>query len=428
MSFQKKSPEIKRPKHLFFKEKKIISVQNLPNLNSDNNNEFNINLNVLEKEEENLCTIKEDENKEKIIKSIKKQNTINYSLHNRKNNLSPIKTKNKIIHNIYSISQKGTKEINQDNYLISEDIFNIKNFNIYSIFDGHGQNGHYISNLVKEEFIDYFSNHSELYYIPRLENVKNNSNFKTTSLNKYINTENLYNRLIYMNYKVIKEIYKKIDEKIKNTDYDKEFSGTTSCSVFIIGNHLLCSNVGDSRAILIKKSNEVFPLSNDHKPNNYYEKERILKCGGDIKRIKDSKIEEYVDNLNNNNNNIDKKIIEINIPFRVYVKGKDYPGLAMSRSLGDFVAKKIGVIHEPEILDITINEDDKFIILASDGLWEVVSNEEARNIVNKYYIENNVKIAVEKLAILASEKFKVLGEYIDDITIIVIFLNKKKTI
>ena len=109
MSFQKKSPEIKRPKHLFFKEKKIISVQNLPNLNSDNNNEFNINLNVLEKEEENLCTIKEDENKEKIIKSIKKQNTINYSLHNRKNNLSPIKTKNKIIHNIYSINQKGNK-------------------------------------------------------------------------------------------------------------------------------------------------------------------------------------------------------------------------------------------------------------------------------------------------------------------------------
>ena len=48
---------------------------------------------------------------------------------------------------------------------------------------------------------------------------------------------------------------------------------------------------------------------------------------------------------------------------------KDIQGLAMTRSLGDNASKSVGVIHNPEIIQLTIDKRDKFILLASDGVW-----------------------------------------------------------
>lgn len=71
-------------------------------------------------------------------------------------------------------------------------------------------------------------------------------------------------------------------------------------------------------------------------------------------------------------------------PPRVWVLNQTYPGLAMSRSLGDVLAKKAGVIAEPEISSFTYDPDNnqfqrgmvpKWIVLASDGVWDVMSNE-----------------------------------------------------
>ena len=47
----------------------------------------------------------------------------------------------------------------------------------------------------------------------------------------------------------------------------------------------------------------------------------------------------------------------------------------MSRSLGDAVAAQVGVISEPELLEFEINGEDKFVVLASDGVWEFIENE-----------------------------------------------------
>jgi len=66
----------------------------------------------------------------------------------------------------------------------------------------------------------------------------------------------------------------------------------------------------------------------------------------------------------------------------------------MSKSIGDFIAKKVGVINKPEILYIIINDNDKFMILASDDLWEFISNEDVRDIINKYYKNFNLKDAI----------------------------------
>ena len=68
-------------------------------------------------------------------------------------------------------------------------------------------------------------------------------------------------------------------------------------------------------------------------------------------------------------------------PARVYVKHDDYPGLAMSRSIGDLVAHSVGVSAEPELYTYTLNpEEDSLLLLASDGLWEFISSEEALSI------------------------------------------------
>lgn len=48
----------------------------------------------------------------------------------------------------------------------------------------------------------------------------------------------------------------------------------------------------------------------------------------------------------------------------------------MSRSFGDEVAASVGVIAEPEIMEYNLKAEDKFIILASDGVWEFISSEE----------------------------------------------------
>jgi serine/threonine protein phosphatase PrpC len=54
---------------------------------------------------------------------------------------------------------------------------------------------------------------------------------------------------------------------------------------------------------------------------------------------------------------------------------EDMQGLAMSRSFGDNVSKPIGVTHVPEIINLKIDKRDRFILIASDGVWEFISNQ-----------------------------------------------------
>jgi serine/threonine protein phosphatase PrpC len=52
------------------------------------------------------------------------------------------------------------------------------------------------------------------------------------------------------------------------------------------------------------------------------------------------------------------------------------PGLAMTRSFGDRVAHSVGVSAEPETLEFTLGANDKYMVIASDGVWEFLSNED----------------------------------------------------
>ena len=71
-------------------------------------------------------------------------------------------------------------------------------------------------------------------------------------------------------------------------------------------------------------------------------------------------------------------------PLRVWLKEADLPGLAMTRSLGDGIAQTVGVTCEPEIWEFELKSEDQYIILASDGVWEFISNQEAIDITQGY--------------------------------------------
>ena len=70
-------------------------------------------------------------------------------------------------------------------------------------------------------------------------------------------------------------------------------------------------------------------------------------------------------------------------PPRVWAPGKTFPGCAFTRSIGDAVAEGIGVIGEPEILTRRIEPSDRFLILACDGVWDVLSDQKVCDIVQK---------------------------------------------
>ena len=85
---------------------------------------------------------------------------------------------------------------------------------------------------------------------------------------------------------------------------------------------------------------------------------------------------------------------------------EDVPGLAMSRSLGDYVAQSVGVIPNPEMLEYEITPDDLFMVIASDGVWEFMPNEEVAKISLPFYAKSAPEAAANALVKEAYKKWK----------------------
>lgn len=97
----------------------------------------------------------------------------------------------------------------------------------------------------------------------------------------------------------------------------------------------------------------------------------------------------------------------------------------MTRSIGDMVATSVGVTAEPEIKVFSnLAPSDKFIVLASDGIWDQLSNTEVMmTIANKFYPQKDAEGACQYLVKEAVNRWQTDQGMIDDITIVVAFLN-----
>lgn len=139
----------------------------------------------------------------------------------------------------------------------------------------------------------------------------------------------------------------------------------------------------------------------DHKPSAQGELARITKAGGIVGKFVTDIGEEYG-------------------PYRVWLKDERSPGLAMSRSFGDVVASSIGVTAEPDVQEVKINDEDKALVVGSDGVWDKLSNEEVARIVLNC---EDADVAVNEIITKARRRWEKAGPIIDDISCIVIKLS-----
>jgi len=144
-------------------------------------------------------------------------------------------------------------------------------------------------------------------------------------------------------------------------------------------------------------------LSSDQKPEREDEKKRIIECKGRVEACKGPRGEDIG-------------------PPRVWLSHQDVPGLAMTRSFGDLVAASVGVIAKPEIWERDITADDKFLILASDGVWEFISNQEAVDIAVAAMSVGGPDAAVKALVEESTKRWHQEEEVVDDITCLIVML------
>ena len=285
-------------------------------------------------------------------------------------------------------NEKGMKKTNQDTFFIERNVNGVDNFNIYGVLDGHGENGHFASDFVKKYIINNLKNH------PLIKYEKDHNK--------------LYSKLKSDGYKIIANIYLDADIEIQNQDFDPSRSGTTCIIIIQILEHIICANTGDSRGMIVfdKDDNlfksKVYPLSYDCKPELPNEKMRIIESGGIVEKAYYSDDEDG----------------EYSGPYRVWEIGKDYPGLAMSRSIGDMDAKKVGVIPNPQIVEYIIDKTTKYFILASDGVWEFIDNEECMKFCNSYFLKNDCIGLCKDLSQKATNLWNLNDVIVDDITIV----------
>ena len=359
-------------------------------LNKSNNkcNKQNPSLNKLTRSE-SFSIIRMNNNYLGNNNSIKDIN-INKSMQNINPDDINNKRKHKVIKKIYkieSICQKGYSgpglvKYNQDNFFVYNNLNDENDVLFIGVCDGHGLLGHDVSK----------------YLITHLPSNLNQALKKTR---KYIRDKKTL-------YKTMKDVFIKTNSDLcKNDLVDTQFSGSTCVTIILTKNQIISGNVGDSRAVMGRYINGQWiniDLTKDQKPDNPEEKERIIKRGGRIEAYKDE-----------NGNDFG--------PKRVWLKTADIPGLAMSRSFGDEVAASVGTISEPEIKYFDITDDDKFIIIASDGIWEFISSKECVNIIKDFYLKKDLKGCLKYLLNESSKRWIKEEEVIDDITAVIIFFE-----
>ncbi|PSS33131.1 Protein like [Actinidia chinensis var. chinensis] len=174
----------------------------------------------------------------------------------------------------------------------------------------------------------------------------------------------------------MRRCYERMDEVALNTcacgsvgyqctchSMEAALAGSTAVVAVLTADHIVVANCGDSRAVLCRRGRAV-PLSSDHKPSRPDELARIEASGGRV----------------------------------IFVNGARVEGiLATSRALGDMYLKPI-VTAEPEISFTKRDPEDECLILASDGLWDVLSNDLACEVASECLREGSPRDASRGLS------------------------------
>ncbi|KAL8123111.1 putative protein phosphatase 2C 60 [Apium graveolens] len=158
-------------------------------------------------------------------------------------------------------------------------------------------------------------------------------------------------------------------EEGSHSDFDGPSCGSTACAAIIRNNLLVVANAGDSRCVISRKG-QAYNLSKDHKPDLEIEKERIYKAGGYIQC------------------------------------GRVNGTLNLSRAIGDMELKRDKsrpaeeqiLTANPDIRTVDLDDDDDFLVLACDGIWDCMSSQQLVDFVREQLeSENKLSSIIEKV-------------------------------
>eukprot|EP00753_Platysulcus_tardus_P022588 PLAT9792.1.p1 GENE.PLAT9792.1~~PLAT9792.1.p1 ORF type:complete len:347 (-),score=120.03 PLAT9792.1:88-1128(-) len=174
------------------------------------------------------------------------------------------------------------------------------------------------------------------------------------------------------------------EEYLEFADKNSCDDGTTAVSALVSESDIMVGNAGDSRAVLVQEGGVAVGMSDDHKPDRADEKRRILSLGGSV---------------------------EFWGVWRV--NGV----LAVSRAIGDRMLRRF-IVPEPEVKVVKRSPKDRYLVLASDGLWDVIENDEVALVMNR---EATPREGAEKLIQIAWHR----GSG-DNITVLVVDLGSRR--
>ncbi|KAI3807823.1 hypothetical protein L1987_23758 [Smallanthus sonchifolius] len=305
-------------------------------------------------------------------------------------------------------TQQGKKGTNQDAMIVWENFGSRKDTVFCGVFDGHGPYGHMVAKRVRDSLPLKLSANWEV-------NTRGSNDVSREAPNNeetgFTSDPTLLDIEIDKNpekLQVLEDLFLKafklMDRELRMyTNIDCFCSGSTAVTLIKQGQNLIIGNIGDSRAVLCTRdeSNSLVAvqLTVDLKPNLPAEEERIRKSRGRVFALQE----------------------EPDVT-RVWLPNNDSPGLAMARAFGDFCLKDFGLISIPDIFYRSLTEDDQFVVMASDGIWDVLTNNDVVNIVASAESRSCAARAVVESAVRAW-KHKYPTSKVDDCAVVCLFLT-----
>ncbi|XP_061362125.1 probable protein phosphatase 2C 65 [Gastrolobium bilobum] len=295
-------------------------------------------------------------------------------------------------------TQQGKKGVNQDAMAVWEDFTGEKDTILCGVFDGHGPLGHKVSQFIRDNLP------SKLSAAIKMSQQKACKYYDANDADTDDAYDENYNNMSLASWEAcfLKTFDEMDDHLAQEINTDSYCSGCTAVTLIKQGDQLIVGNLGDSRAVLCtREGNQLIPvqLTVDLKPDIPSEASRIINCEG---RVFAAEEEPDV--------------------YRLWMPDEDCPGLAMSRAFGDFCLKDYGLISAPDVFYRKLSNQDEFVVLATDGVWDVLTNNEVINIVASAPRRSMAAKLLVKRAVKAW-KYKYPGSKIDDCAVICLFLD-----
>lgn len=341
---------------------------------------------------------------------------------------------------------------NQDAYSCHTNFGEYKDQMFVAVYDGHGKDGHLVSRYSRDELprelLNELSNSAKLRdgnnvlvrgvaqisrslsgsLIAAKRRLSSSSNISNKSGDGGAEVPEEKPRVVLTEQEIkdaLQQAHLKCNEKLRQRgEIGSDLSGTTSVSVYMVDGKLYCSNLGDSRAILISETEDggmaITPLSKDQTPYRKDERDRVRKYGARIMSM------DQLDGTEPMHDNWQELTLGEDLdvtgdPPRIWHPKLNVPGTAFTRSIGDFFAETLGVVADPEIYVHTIGKRDRYIVIASDGVYEFLNN---RTVAHTVIESDSPLHACQVLVRDSYEKWLAEEVRTDDITAIVVKINE----